>query len=479
MSRRRRGSARKRRPSDQTADSAAGTSPPILSVARSPCAVTSFPFHPLCRHAGILSAGAGSADRITAPGGCCLYATRSARGPWAAARHECRQTVCLEARAASRTTRRHLRDARRCRTHWRGWNADVMMVVAYGLILPATVLAIPPLGCLNIHASLLPRWRGAAPIHRALLAGDAQTGVTIMQMDAGLDTGPMLLERRDRDCHCDRHRSEPARPAGCERCGALLEALHGILDGSIDRDRSPTGRHLRCEESQGRGAGRLAQDSRRSRSSDSCIRSVAGGRNTLERPAAASLAGWRLQAEAALRFLALSLRAMRMAFMLRRATASCNVTRVQLAGRKAVSAAEFLHAHRLGWIRVHVSHSAAVRARAARIVAQVATHGRSLDALLVEDRSDSAQERGLLRSLCYDSIRWYVRLDELLRRLLARPDQALAPELHALCIVGLCQLLYSDVPEHAAVDETVNATRSAEAAACSRTGQCGSASLPA
>ena len=71
--------------------------------------------------------------------------------------------------------------------------ADVMVVAAYGLILPQWVLGAPRLGCLNIHASLLPRWRGAAPIHRAIEAGDGQTGVTIMQMDAGLDTGDMLL----------------------------------------------------------------------------------------------------------------------------------------------------------------------------------------------------------------------------------------------------------------------------------------------
>ncbi|MBC7954238.1 MAG: methionyl-tRNA formyltransferase [Cytophagales bacterium] len=70
---------------------------------------------------------------------------------------------------------------------------DVMVVAAYGLILPQWVLDLPPRGCLNIHASLLPRWRGAAPIHRAIEAGDAQTGITIMQMDAGLDTGDMLL----------------------------------------------------------------------------------------------------------------------------------------------------------------------------------------------------------------------------------------------------------------------------------------------
>ncbi|HET9701927.1 MAG TPA: methionyl-tRNA formyltransferase [Burkholderiales bacterium] len=75
----------------------------------------------------------------------------------------------------------------------RAVGADAMVVAAYGLILPQAVLDIPRLGCLNIHASLLPRWRGAAPIQRAILAGDARTGITIMQMDAGLDTGDMLL----------------------------------------------------------------------------------------------------------------------------------------------------------------------------------------------------------------------------------------------------------------------------------------------
>ncbi len=72
-------------------------------------------------------------------------------------------------------------------------NADIAVVVAYGLILPQAILDAPARGCLNIHASLLPRWRGAAPIHRAIMAGDVQTGVCIMQMEAGLDTGPVLL----------------------------------------------------------------------------------------------------------------------------------------------------------------------------------------------------------------------------------------------------------------------------------------------
>ena len=75
--------------------------------------------------------------------------------------------------------------------------ADVLVVAAYGIILPQAVLDLPRHGCLNIHASLLPRWRGAAPIHRAIQAGDPETGITIMQMDAGLDTGPMLLSRAE------------------------------------------------------------------------------------------------------------------------------------------------------------------------------------------------------------------------------------------------------------------------------------------
>jgi len=73
------------------------------------------------------------------------------------------------------------------------WQPDLMVVVAYGLLLPPDILAVPRLGCVNVHASLLPRWRGAAPIQRAILAGDLKTGVCLMQMEAGLDTGPVLV----------------------------------------------------------------------------------------------------------------------------------------------------------------------------------------------------------------------------------------------------------------------------------------------
>ncbi|MFZ7282607.1 methionyl-tRNA formyltransferase [Avibacterium avium] len=111
-------------------------------------------------------------------------------------------------------------------------NADVMVVVAYGLILPKAVLDAPRLGCLNVHGSILPRWRGAAPIQRAIWAGDKQTGVTIMQMNEGLDTGDMLHK-----VYCDispddtalslYHKLEKIAP------NALLEVLNGLQTGQF------------------------------------------------------------------------------------------------------------------------------------------------------------------------------------------------------------------------------------------------------
>ena len=110
-----------------------------------------------------------------------------------------------------------------------------MVVVAYGLILPRRVLDAPRLGCINIHASLLPRWRGAAPIQRAVLAGDEETGITIMQMEEGLDTGPMLLKRicsiREGETGGSLH--DRLSEMGAE---ALMAALPGIADSSIEAE---------------------------------------------------------------------------------------------------------------------------------------------------------------------------------------------------------------------------------------------------
>src|SRR5439155_11927484 len=97
--------------------------------------------------------------------------------------------------AGLRLDGRHATDAQAAQAALHEAAPEVLVVAAYGLLLPGWVLALPPRGCLNIHASLLPRWRGAAPIQRAIEAGDRETGITIMQMDAGLDTGDMLLAR--------------------------------------------------------------------------------------------------------------------------------------------------------------------------------------------------------------------------------------------------------------------------------------------
>ncbi|MEJ2395530.1 MAG: methionyl-tRNA formyltransferase [Candidatus Thiodiazotropha sp.] len=110
--------------------------------------------------------------------------------------------------------------------------ADLMVVVAYGLLLPQAVLDAPRLGCINIHASLLPRWRGAAPIQRAILAGDDESGVTIMQMEAGLDTGPMLHILKTPILRDDTGGSLHDRLAELG-ARALLESLAAIADGSL------------------------------------------------------------------------------------------------------------------------------------------------------------------------------------------------------------------------------------------------------
>lgn len=109
--------------------------------------------------------------------------------------------------------------------------ADVMVVVAYGLILPQAVLDMPRLGCINVHGSLLPRWRGAAPIQRALWAGDSETGVTIMQMDAGLDTGAMLLKLASPISAADTSATLYSRLAELGPQG-LLETLTQLSHGS-------------------------------------------------------------------------------------------------------------------------------------------------------------------------------------------------------------------------------------------------------
>ncbi|WP_374444847.1 methionyl-tRNA formyltransferase [Stella sp.] len=135
-------------------------------------------------------------------------------------------------------TPRSLRSAE-AQAEFRGFGADAAVVAAYGLILPKPILEAPRLGCVNVHASLLPRWRGAAPIQRAILAGDRETGVTIMQMDEGLDTGAMLLAERlpigPRTTAGELH-------DGLSALGARLvvAALDGVAAGRIRPQPQPT-----------------------------------------------------------------------------------------------------------------------------------------------------------------------------------------------------------------------------------------------
>ncbi|MFB2735950.1 methionyl-tRNA formyltransferase [Shewanella mangrovisoli] len=115
-------------------------------------------------------------------------------------------------------------------------NADIMVVVAYGLILPKVVLDTPRLGCINVHGSILPRWRGAAPIQRALWAGDKETGVTIMQMDVGLDTGDMLLTTylpiEDDDTSATLYEK-----LALQGPDAMLQALEGLANGTLTAEK--------------------------------------------------------------------------------------------------------------------------------------------------------------------------------------------------------------------------------------------------
>lgn len=136
------------------------------------------------------------------------------------------QSQGIEARTPARLNGAEAQDA------FRALDLDGAVVVAYGLILPLAILQAPRLGCFNVHASLLPRWRGAAPIQRAIMAGDAETGVTIMQMDAGLDTGPMLLSAR---CAIGPEDTSGMLHMRLGQLGAdlMVQALDAIAAGSL------------------------------------------------------------------------------------------------------------------------------------------------------------------------------------------------------------------------------------------------------
>jgi methionyl-tRNA formyltransferase len=226
------------------------------------------------------------------------------------------------------------------------WSPDIMVVAAYGLLLPQAILQTPRLGCINIHASLLPRWRGAAPIQRAIAAGDAQTGVTIMQMEAGLDTGPMLLTRATpidaRETAASLHDRLATLGAA-----ALLDALEEVAQGTAQPRPQPAegvthATKLRKEEAAIDWSQPAAEIDRQIRAFDPWP--VAETRlygqqlriwqaMPVDTPASRA-AGEVIATSAA-------------GIDVSTGKGVLRLTRVQSAGRKALSAAEFLKAHRL------------------------------------------------------------------------------------------------------------------------------------
>lgn len=224
------------------------------------------------------------------------------------------------------------------------FHPDVLVVVAYGLILPATVLAIPKWGCINIHGSLLPRWRGAAPIHRALLARDSQTGVSIMKMDVGLDTGPVLslhaTEIGERETASSLH--DRLATLGAQ---SLISTLSRYVRGELvpvpqSQEGATYAQKIRKEEAQ-------LDWHRSALDLDAQVRAFTGW------PVAETL--WRGQQlriwEASAVPMATSavpgsvMRANAEGIVVATGDGMLNVSRVQLAGRKQMSAAEFLNAH--------------------------------------------------------------------------------------------------------------------------------------
>jgi methionyl-tRNA formyltransferase len=226
------------------------------------------------------------------------------------------------------------------------YGADVMVVVAYGLLLPPAVLAVPRLGCLNIHASLLPRWRGAAPIQRALLEGDQRTGVGVMQMEEGLDTGPVFLERaidiRKHETAGSLH--DRLAALGAE---ALLEALTGIVHHElVPQPQAATGatyaRKILKDEA-------VLDWTRSAAEIDRKVRAFNPVPGAETRWQGQQLKVWEAEpmelCHAALPGTVLAATAE--GIVVAAGENALRLTRIQLAGRKATTAADFLNAHRI------------------------------------------------------------------------------------------------------------------------------------
>jgi methionyl-tRNA formyltransferase len=228
---------------------------------------------------------------------------------------------------------------------------DLMVVVAYGLILPQAILDVPRLGCLNIHASLLPRWRGAAPVQRAILAGDTRTGVTIMQMDAGLDTGPMLLVR-SLEIGADENAGGLHDRLAALGAEAIVTAVADLREGrSVPAAQPLDGATYAAKISKHEGLIDW------SRSADEIARQVRAFNPwpvTETRWQGQQLRIWEARSlrEEPQAAPGTVVEAANGRLLIAAGSGALEIQRLQLAGRNATSAAEFLNAHALGGARL-------------------------------------------------------------------------------------------------------------------------------
>ncbi len=353
--------------------------------------------------------------------------------------------------------------------------ADVMVVVAYGLILPKAVLDMPRLGCINVHGSLLPRWRGAAPIQRALWAGDAQTGVTIMQMDVGLDTGDMLYKLACPVTPEDTSATLYDKLAALGPQG-LIETLQQLAQGSAQPQVQ--------DEELVTYAEKLSKDEARmdwslsAEQLERCIRAFNPWPMSWfmvdEQPVKvwkASVLPSSTQAEPGT-----IIEASKSGIQVATAEGILNLESLQPAGKKSDERAgsvefaagmvcarqpsgliSYLSPVLPGiFIFVVMKKQMNLRSMAAQAVEQVIEQGQSLSNILPPlQQKVTDKDKALLQELCFGVLRVMPQLDWLINKLMSRPMTGKQRTVHYLIMVGLYQLLHTRIPAHAALAETV------------------------
>jgi methionyl-tRNA formyltransferase len=352
------------------------------------------------------------------------------------------------------------------------FEADLMVVVAYGLLLPVSVLEAPRLGCVNVHASLLPRWRGAAPIQRALLAGDTETGVCIMRMEAGLDTGPVYHRVATpigpRDTGADLHDRLAELGAGCaDRC--LARHRRRIADPEPQAEDQVTYAHKLTKDEA------IIDWHQPAETIERMIRAYNPWPVAQTRLDAETLRIWDADIEPSVQRRPARDRDRRRQIGhrgRRRPKASCasSVSSRPANGRwrprissMPVRWTAFGLAERRPQAPGPARHPVGAESRAAAALALFGVRGRgqSLTRVLEHTRlaSQAPAERALTQEMVYGSLRTLPRLEALVARLLNHPVKPADKDLESLILIGLYQLIAMATPDHAAVAATVEASR--------------------